>query len=169
KDLHLTAGEYFLATVHRQENVDEKKTFEGIIKALERVGEELGLPVLYPIHPRAKKRMEEFDIEINTIELIDPLDYPGFLQLESNARVVLTDSGGVQEETCILNVPCVSLRDNTERPETIEAGSNIIAGTSPGKILDSVRHMVKARQNWANPFGDGRAGEKIIRILERHI
>ncbi|MCL7476143.1 MAG: UDP-N-acetylglucosamine 2-epimerase (non-hydrolyzing) [Methanosarcinales archaeon] len=168
-DLHLKAGEYFLATVHRQENVDEKKIFEGIIKALELVAEEFGLPVIYPIHPRAKKRMEEFDIEANTIEFIDPLDYPGFLQLESNARLVLTDSGGVQEETCILNVPCVTLRDNTERPETIEAGSNIIAGTSPEKIQDSVRQMVKAKKKWANPFGDGRAGEKIIGILERRV
>ncbi len=168
-DLHLNAGEYFLATVHRQENVDDNKIFEGIIKALECVVEEFGQRVIYPIHPRARKRIEDFDIDANKVELIDPLDYPGFLQLESNARAVLTDSGGVQEETCILNVPCVTLRDNTERPETIEVGSNIIAGTSPEKILDSVRQIIKVEQNWANPFGDGRAGEKIIGILERHV
>ncbi|HPP45519.1 MAG TPA: UDP-N-acetylglucosamine 2-epimerase, partial [Methanomassiliicoccaceae archaeon] len=86
-------------------------------------------------------------------------------QLESNARLVLTDSGGVQEETCILNVPCVTLRDNTERPETVEVGSNMLAGTDPNKILTAAREMFIRSRDWSNPFGDGHASRRIMDIL----
>ncbi len=160
--------EYFLVTVHRQENVDDKKRFEGIIKGLELVGEEYGLPVIYPVHPRARKMMEHFGLKSDKIRLIDPLDYLSFLYLESKARLVLTDSGGVQEESCILNVPCVTLRDNTERPETTDVGSNILAGTKPEEILNSVREMLEVTNNWENPFGDGRAGARIVEIVENN-
>jgi UDP-N-acetylglucosamine 2-epimerase (non-hydrolysing) len=91
------------------------------------------------------------------------------LQLEGKARLVLTDSGGVQEETCILGVPCVTLRENTERPETVEVGSNILAGTDPEKILQAAKMSFNHKKNWANPFGDGTAGAKIIEILERKL
>jgi len=94
------------------------------------------------------------------------MDFLSFLQLESSARLVLTDSGGVQEETCILNVPCVTLRDNTERPETLEVGSNILAGASPDRILKHTRLMLDKENKWNNPFGDGKAGERIVRVLE---
>jgi len=167
KDLHLEFKGYFLLTSHRQENVDDKETFEGIIKGLELVSSEFGLPIIYPIHPRAKKRIEEFNILSKDIILIEPLDFLRFIQLENNAMVVLTDSGGVQEETCILKVPCVTLRDNTERPETLEVGSNILSGTDPEKILECTKKMTIKRNNWINPFGDGKASEKIIDILVR--
>ena len=91
----------------------------------------------------------------------------GFLQLENKARLVLTDSGGVQEEACVLGVPCVTLRDNTERPETIEVGSNILAGTSPDRILKCTDFMLNRKNNWENPFGDGTAGRRIVEILEQ--
>jgi len=91
-------------TAHRQENVDFKKRFEGIIEGLELVAKEFGLPVVYPIHPRARKMMNHFGLKTNGITFIEPLDYLSFLQLESKAKLVLTDSGGVQEETCILGV-----------------------------------------------------------------
>ena len=87
-----------------------------------------------------------------------------FLQLEANARLVLTDSGGIQEETCILGVPCVTLRENTERPETLEVGSNILAGTDADCIIKAVQAMLQPHATWSNPFGDGKAGEKIIEI-----
>lgn len=167
-DLEVIPNEYFLVTVHRQENVDDKERFEGIIKGLELVAEEFGLPVIYPIHPRAKKMMEQFGLKSDKIRLIDPVGYLSFLYLESKARLILTDSGGVQEESCILNIPCVTLRDNTERPETIEVGSNTLAGTDPGKILKSVRKMFKVNNNWENPFGDGKAGERIVDIVENN-
>ena len=88
-----------------------------------------------------------------------------FLQLESNAKLVLTDSGGVQEEACILGVPCVTLRDNTERPETLDVGANLLAGTTPSKIVDKVKLMLNRHGGWENPFGDGSAGEQIVKII----
>jgi UDP-N-acetylglucosamine 2-epimerase (non-hydrolysing) len=166
-DLELLLKEYFLVTAHRQENVDVKERFEGIIKGLELVANEFGLPVIYPIHPRARKMMNHFGLKANGIEFIEPLDYLSFLQLESKAKLVLTDSGGVQEETCILKVPCVTLRDNTERPETLEVGSNILAGTKAENIASKTEVMMNRNNNWENPFGDGNAGKRIVGILER--
>jgi UDP-N-acetylglucosamine 2-epimerase (non-hydrolysing) len=163
--LALDSGDYFLATVHRQENVDNAERFSRILKGLEKVQEELGLPVVYPVHPRAKNRMEVFRIEVNGLRLIEPVDYLSFLQLESNARLILTDSGGVQEEACILGVPCVTLRYNTERPETLKVESNVLAGTEPEEIVKKAKCMLNKPKNWPNPFGDGRAGERIVTIV----
>ena len=164
-DLELTPKEYFLVTAHRQENVDVKERFEGIIEGLELVADEFGLPVIYPIHPRARKMMNHFGLKANGIEFIEPLDYLSFVQLEAKAKLVLTDSGGVQEEACILGVPCVTLRDNTERPETLEVGSNILAGTNAESILSKTKEMIERNNSGENPFGDGKAGKRIIKIL----
>jgi len=106
---------------------------------------------------------------MNGVRLIEPLDYLSFLQLESNAKLVLTDSGGVQEEACILGIPCVTLRYNTERPETIEVGSNVLAGTNPHKIVEKSRFMLSEDKSWENPFGDGKAGQRIIHILRNEL
>ncbi len=86
------------------------------------------------------------------------------MQVEANATLVLTDSGGVQEESCILKVPCVTLRDNTERPETLEVGSNVLVGVNQNRIFEGVKFMLSKERNWVNPFGDGKAGEKIVKI-----
>jgi UDP-N-acetylglucosamine 2-epimerase (non-hydrolysing) len=163
--LGLVPGEYFLATAHRQENVDVKARFEGIITGLERVASTFGLPVIYPIHPRSRKMMDRFGLKTTGIKFIDPVDYLSFLQLESKAKLVLTDSGGVQEETCVLKVPCVTLRDNTERPETLDVGSNVLAGIEAENILAATTEMLDRTVNWENPFGDGRAAERIVEIL----
>jgi len=165
-ELDLKEHGYFLATAHRQENVDNKNRFDGILKGLKILEEEYNIPVVYPIHPRARKKMQEFNLNSNSIRLIEPIDFLSFLQLEKNARLVLTDSGGVQEETCILGVSCVTLRDTTERPETIEVGSNILAGVKQNKILSCTRQMYSTKNSWKNPFGNGKAGEKIIEILQ---
>lgn len=167
--LSLQPQEYFLVTLHRQENVDNLGRFQGIIEGLQLISRNFEMPVIYPIHPRSRKMMSRFSLETENLGLIEPLDFLGFLQLEANARLVLTDSGGVQEETCILGVPCVTLRDNTERPETIEVGSNILAGALPDKILEYSRIMLGSENSWRNPFGDGKAGERIIDILEARI
>jgi UDP-N-acetylglucosamine 2-epimerase (non-hydrolysing) len=163
--LHLTPKGYFLVTIHRQENVDNSAKFVSILEGLDRVATEFALPVIYPIHPRSQKMMKHFNLEPKNLELVEPLDFLSFLQLESNARLILTDSGGVQEEACILKVPCVTLRDNTERPETIDVGANILAGASSDKILDCVKIMLSHKNNWINPFGDGKAGERIVKII----
>jgi len=169
KRLRLSKDSYFLVTVHRQENVDRKDRFSNILKGLELISKEFGFPIIYPIHPRAKRRMKEYGLRPKEITIIDPLDYLNFLQLESNARLILTDSGGVQEEACILKVPCVTLRYDTERPETIEVNANVLAGIEPKNILKKVRLMLERKREWSNPFGDGKASERIIRILERVI
>lgn len=165
--LGLKQQEYFLVTAHRQENVDDKSRFQGILTGLQGIAKEHGLPVVYPIHPRAEKMIKEFDFEPNGINLIEPVDFLDFLQLENNARIVLTDSGGVQEETCILGRPCVTLRDNTERPETIDVGYNVLAGTQSEDIIDSVFSIMSNREiGGDSPFGDGNSGKKIIKILD---
>lgn len=164
--LNLGPREYFLVTLHRQENVDNQTRFTSILEGLGKVTTELRKPVVYPVHPRSKKMLAKFGLRPRNLRLTEPMDFLSFLQLESRARLILTDSGGVQEEACILNVPCVTLRNNTERPETIEVGANILAGTSPDRILECSRLMLDRQTNWQNPFGDGKAGKRIIDILE---
>ena len=169
EQLGLKEKEYFLVTVHRQENVDNKERFQGILSGLQQLAKEYEMPVVYPIHPRSRKKMVGFGLSPGNISLIDPQDLFGFLQLEQHARLVLTDSGGVQEETCILGNPCVTLRDNTERPETLDVGSNVLAGTIPKDIVTSVSIMIDKKIDGVSPFGDGTSGKKIIKILEERL
>jgi len=166
ESLGIVEGNYFLATVHRQENVDNPKRFKGILEGLKLVQDYFGMPIVYPIHPRSRKMMKEYGFDPGKIVLTEPIDYLSFLTLESRAKLVFTDSGGVQEEACILKVPCVTLRDNTERPETIEVGANTLAGAEPKRILEKTKLMIDDDRGWPNPFGDGRAGERIVSILE---
>ncbi len=163
--LHVNPREYFLVTLHRQENVDNQARFTSILEGLDKVTTDFHLPVIYPIHPHSRKRMSEFNLKAPNLNLIEPVDFLSFLLLESAARLILTDSGGVQEEACILKVPCVTLRDNTERPESVEVGANILAGTSSGRILECVRLMLNKNNDWQNPFGDGKAAERIVNII----
>ena len=162
---------YILMTIHRQENVDYRARFASILEGVIRVATTHDLPVVYPVHPRARKMMTEFRLRPRSRQIIltEPVDFLEFLQLESNARMILTDSGGVQEEACILGVPCVTLRDNTERPETIDVGANILAGTVPDKIVECSKTMMKREIGWNNPFGDGKAAERIIDVVEGKI
>jgi UDP-N-acetylglucosamine 2-epimerase (non-hydrolysing) len=162
------SSDYFLVTLHRQENVDREERLRNIIKGLELVAKEFKIPMIYPIHPRTKKRMEQFNIAgSNRIKLIEPVDYLAFLKLLRNAKLVFTDSGGVQEEACILKVPCVTLRYNTERPETLEVGSNILAGAEPKNILEKTNLMINKSRDWKNPFGDGKAAKRIVNIIQK--
>jgi UDP-N-acetylglucosamine 2-epimerase (non-hydrolysing) len=164
--LNLKRKEYFVVTAHREENVDVKPRLEGILGGLELAYNKYHLPIIFPIHPRTRKRLAEFNLETpRGVELITPPGFLEFLQLEENAKLILTDSGGVQEEACVLNVPCVTLRDNTERPETLEVGSNILAGTSPSKIVECLEIMLGRENDWQNPFGDGNAGRRIIEVI----
>jgi len=164
--LKLKEQEFFLVTAHREENVDDKNRLKGIIEGLNKISEEYNLPVIYPIHPRTAKKIKEFEIETGNIRLLQPLGYIDFIKLMKNSKVVLTDSGGIQEETCIMQIPCVTLRDNTERPETLEVGSNILAGIEPKRIIDSVKKMIDKPRTWHNPFGDGTTSKKIIGIIK---
>lgn len=162
----LKPGNYFLITSHRQENVDNKDHLINLFKTLEMLYNDYSIPIIFPMHPRTEKRLKEFQLTVpQGTTVIPPTGFLEFLILEANARLVLTDSGGVQEETCILKVPCVTLRENTERPETVEVGSNILGGTDPERIISSVKQMLKKETRWNNPFGDGMAAERIIKTI----
>lgn len=165
KDLDLTADEYCLVTLHRQENVDNKKRLIGILSALTRIHETTGMPLVFPIHPRTEKMIASFGLKLNGFQMIKPLGFLEFLQLESHARLALTDSGGVQEETCIVNVPCVTIRDSTERPETVDVGANIVAGVEPDQIVLAAERMLAHSRQWKNPFGEGDAADRILNVL----
>ncbi len=166
-DLGIEAGEYGVMTLHRPSNVDEKDVFEGILDALVTVAEKL--PIIFPVHPRTRGKITEFGfddkIASSNIRLIEPLGYLDFMRLYSGAKLVLTDSGGLQEETTVLGIPCLTLRHNTERPVTIELGTNVLVGTDPEKIkraaaevLDGGKHREDAK---IPPLWDGRAAGRI--------
>lgn len=162
--LGLTSKGFFLVTAHRAENVDIKQRLEEILQGLETIQNEFSLPVIFPMHPRTAKMAQAFGLSLGGIHVMKPLGYLDFLQLEANACLVLTDSGGLQEESCILGVPCVTLRDNTERPETVEVGANVLAGVTSGAILNCVRERLEQQRAWINPFGNGKAGEYIVKL-----
>jgi len=165
EELDLKEKDYFVVTLHRQENVDNRERFTSILEGLDRVAAEFKTPLVYPVHPRSRKMMVQFGLQPQSLTLLDPVDFLSFLQLETSARLIFTDSGGVQEEACILKVPCVTLRDNTERPETIDVGANILAGASSDRIIECLKLMLGRENNWQNPFGDGTAGKKIVELL----
>ncbi len=160
----LAPQEYFLVTAHRAENVDTRAGLEGILSGLQAVNRTYGIPVIFPMHPRTQKMMDHFGTDARGITITQPIGSMEFLELEANARLILTDSGGIQEEACILRVPCVTLRTSTERPETIEAGSNMLAGTDPYAIGMAVSTMMASGRSWTNPYGDGHAGERIVQF-----
>ena len=164
--LKLDKKEYFLLTIHREENVDNKERLTKIFSGFHLLNKKYDLPIVYPVHPRTQKTMNQFKIELpRGVVALSPVGFFDFLQLETNARLILTDSGGVQEEACILKVPCVTLRDNTERPETILVGANVLAGAESRKLLACVAKMINKKRNWTNPFGGGRAAQKIMNVL----
>lgn len=163
----LTSREYFLATVHRAENVDDRLRLKEILLGLRRISMDFSLPVVFPVHPRTRKMIESFGFDLDGIQAMNPVGFLEFLQLESNALLALTDSGGVQEETCILGVPCVTLRDNTERPETLDVGSNVLAGADALRMVEKAKLMMGRENGWKNPFGDGHAAERIHDRLHR--
>jgi UDP-N-acetylglucosamine 2-epimerase (non-hydrolysing) len=164
----LTGGlkRYDLLTLHRQENVDHRDRLEAILEGLERVQRRDRVPVLFPIHPRTAKRLREFRLELpEGVRAVNPVGFLEFLALEEGARLLLTDSGGVQEEGCILGVPCVTLRTTTERPETLHVGANALAGHDPRAIERLSAAMLRRPRRWKNPFGDGRASERMFAVM----
>ena len=166
-ELGLSRGNYFLVTAHRAENVDTESRLKKITVGLTTLAKKYNLPVIFPVHPRTEKKLQDFGIPTTGITLIPPKNFLEFLQLEAHAKLVLTDSGGVQEETCILGVPCVTLRDNTERPETVDVGANILSGVEPESILKAADAMLRKSPHWKNPFGDGTASLNIIQVISK--
>ena len=159
----LSPQSYVLATVHRAANTDDASRLASIVQALGLLPE----PVIFPVHPRTRKAMLDAGLAPSAnVRLLEPLGYRDMLLLESNARCVLTDSGGVQKEAFFLGVPCVTLRDETEWPETVECGWNVLAGADPERIVTAAKRPAPKGER-PLLFGDGHAAEKIVRSLER--
>jgi len=162
--------DYFLATFHRQENVDDPERLKQILLGLDMVARRHGMDVLCSIHPRTRQRIERLDMSVysDRIRLFDPFGFADFISLERHARAVLTDSGTVQEECCIFRVPTITIRDSTERPETIACGSNMVSGLKPDNIDACMSAMLEGGRNWTLPvgYGDPHVSEKVLEILD---
>jgi len=168
KYFHYQKEKYFLLTMHRPSNVDSKDRLLALLNSLTAVSKTFGYPIYYPIHPRTKKQLELFKLNLNPkyIKVTEPVGYLEMLIMEKYSQVIFTDSGGLQEEACILQVPCITLRDNTERPETITVGANLLA--TPQNLLSQTKIMLSKPKNWPNPFGDGTASQQIFSVLTPH-
>lgn len=169
--LELIGTPYAVLTLHRPSNVDDRTTLEGILSALERISEQL--PIIFPVHPRAARTIAELGLldrlkNARNLRLIEPLGYLDFLNLYSGAQLVLTDSGGIQEETTVLGIPCLTLRENTERPVTVSLGTNKIVGTNPEKIVAEALAALQqpARLRVDIPLWDGKTAERIVDALK---
>lgn len=166
-ELNLQPGQFAVLTLHRPANVDDAATLQTIFAALTEIAARL--PIIFPAHPRTRSRLREFGVKPSgQIRIIDPLGYLDFLQLWSNSRMTLTDSGGLQEETTALGIPCLTLRDNTERPITVEQGTNHIVGRDPQKIIATAFQLLnddQSQQVRVPELWDGRAAERIVDAL----
>lgn len=168
KDLKLKKKRYFLVTAHRTENVDNRTRLANIFRGLHLVKEHFkNFDIVYPMHPRTQKKSQEFGLQLHPeIRVIEPIGYFDMLSLQKHARLIITDSGGLQEEGTILKVPMVTIRDNTERPETVRAGFNtLVPGVEPRAILAKTKLMLAKKHVWTNPFGDGKTGRRIVSML----
>lgn len=156
---------YALVTLHRPANVDNSDTLKGILESLLEVNRDLA--VVFPAHPRTRKRIADFGLNPGQLRLLDPLPYIDFLRLQSRATVVITDSGGIQEETTYLRIPCLTVRENTERPITVSMGTNVLVGRDREKLRMELSRVLagKAKKGTVPPLWDGHAGERVADIL----
>lgn len=164
--LNVADGPYGLVTLHRPSNVDEPAVLRGLIGALERISFEL--PLLFPVHPRTRSRLEALDLHVGgNVRLLQPLDYLEFVSLLVDAGIVLTDSGGIQEEAAVLGVPCLTLRDNTERPITLASGANELVGSDPERVVEAALRRLSGPRSVPHrpPLWDGKAAQRIADVL----
>ena len=155
-----------MLTLHRPSNVDNADVFRRILAAIRRIADRL--PVVFPVHPRTRQRLREFgfDTALDNVILTEPLGYIDFLSLTSHARVILTDSGGLQEESTALGIPCLTLRENTERPITVTQGTNEVVGSDTAAIVAGFHRAISRNGPASRPeLWDGHAGERIARVL----
>lgn len=172
--LGLAPAGYGLLTLHRPSNVDDATSMSNMLDAIEEV--QRHLPMVFPVHPRTRQRLShgpfaERVASMTQLKLIEPVGYLDFVKLMAHARVVLTDSGGIQEETTVLRVPCLTLRENTERPVTVTHGTNRVVGTDPGNITTAFREVMQGgpAPDRVPPLWDGQAARRIVAILEREL
>lgn len=169
KTLGLDTRRYFLVTMHRAENVDRADKLRDLVESLARLHQEFGFPVICSFHPRTRAKVDAFGVEIarDGLRFLDPLGFLDFISLERSAFCILSDSGTVQEEACLFGVPNVTLREVTERPETIDCGSNVLSGTDPEEILRHVRLVTSQSTGWVPPaeYTAPLVAETVVRIL----
>jgi UDP-N-acetylglucosamine 2-epimerase (non-hydrolysing) len=170
EELGLEQGNYLVMTLHRPANVDEESKFRALLEAI--IRDSNGLPVIFPIHPRTAKIIQSLSLKVSkSLHLIDPLGYLEFNYLVQRSKAVITDSGGITEETTIMGVPCLTLRDNTERPETITIGTNELIGTNPDAIKPALEKLFAGKWKKGNipELWDGKTAERIVaRLIERY-
>jgi UDP-N-acetylglucosamine 2-epimerase (non-hydrolysing) len=159
------AERYALVTLHRPANVDDGAILKRILQLLLEVSQDIA--VVFPAHPRTRKRIADFGLHAEQLRLLDPLSYIEFLGMQSRATVVITDSGGIQEETTYLGIPCLTLRENTERPVTVSLGTNVLVGRDPDKLRFELSRVLagQAKKGTVPPLWDGHAGERIASVL----
>lgn len=163
---HLVERDYFVMTMHRPANVDQEEKLKEFMATI--IDSSNGIPIVFPIHPRTKKVFERFEIKAPNLHLVDPLPYLEFNYLVKYAKAVITDSGGITEEATVMGIPCLTLRDNTERPETIEIGTNELIGINPKAIPAALKKVIdgKWKKGSVPELWDGKTSERIVEILE---
>lgn len=170
--LGLEAGKFFLVTLHREENVDDAAKLREFLEAFGALAYRYGFPVIFSTHPRTRKRLKEFEHLLNCFDtrFLDPFSFFDFLALQNQAFCTLSDSGTVQEESCILHTPSVTLRGHTERPETVECGASVLSGADPERILALVKQATSQPTNWNPPpeYLRTNVAETVVRILTSH-
>ncbi|MBD3224956.1 MAG: UDP-N-acetylglucosamine 2-epimerase (non-hydrolyzing) [Caldithrix sp.] len=174
KRLHMDSKDYALVTLHRPSNVDSKINFTKLLEAFDVI--EKDLPILFPIHPRSKKMIENLQLQdtidkMKNLHIMEPLGYLDFMHLLHNAKLVLTDSGGIQEETTYLGIPCITMRENTERPITVEVGTNTIVGTNTALIIEEAKKVLdgKNKKGQIPDLWDGKSAERIVSIINKEL
>jgi UDP-N-acetylglucosamine 2-epimerase (non-hydrolysing) len=165
KDYGLESRDYILVTLHRPALVDSAELLRQTMIALERIA--VDLPIVFPVHPRTRARLAELSLDHGRVQLVDPQPYNRFLSLEAEAAAVVTDSGGVQEETTVLGVPCFTLRENTERPVTVTHGTNVVLGLDPTRIAEIPGRLSVSRPHLVPPLWDGQAGQRAAEEIEQ--
>ena len=170
--LSLNGNEYALVTLHRPSNVDVKENFEKLLNAFSEI--ENDLKIVFPIHPRSRKMLTNFGLDnrisaMQNLILLDPIGYLDFMKLMHDAKLVLTDSGGIQEETTYLGIPCITLRENTERPVTINVGTNVLVGSDTELVISEAKKVIsgQSKKGRVPDLWDGKAAERIVSIIEK--
>ena len=172
--LSLNGNEYALVTLHRPSNVDVKENFEKLLNAFSEI--ENDLKIVFPIHPRSRKMLTNFGLDdrisaMQNLVLLDPIGYLDFMKLMHDAKLVLTDSGGIQEETTYLGIPCITLRENTERPVTIDVGTNVLVGSDTELVVSEAKKIIsgQSKKGQVPDLWDGKAAERIVSIIARNV
>jgi len=167
KEAGLQVGQYFVLTLHRPDNVDAGQKLKALLDTI--IEGSKGLPIIFPVHPRTTKNLEVLGIQTDHLWMTDPMSYLEFNYLVKHAKAVITDSGGITEETTVMRVPCMTLRNNTERPETVTVGTNELIGTDPKNLPPAFNRLFSGEWKKGDipEFWDGKTGERIVIILDQ--